>query len=158
MRDLQRLGQIARADREAMFSRNPRWALYRGRVLCVALCQGAALHYIDGATGIKDFDVWTFFAAHPRRPYPDPALYRGNTSRDFGPSRFGRHPADDRRRFTGRRVDLLSDSIEAALGAAPRAGVQAWLSAARRGTPAHLARKAVVLIEPDPGVVLWEGN
>jgi hypothetical protein len=82
-----------------MFRRTERWALYRGRVLCVALCQGATLHYIDRATGIKDFDVWTLFAAHPRRPYPDPVLYRRNTSRDFGPSRFGRHPADDRRRL-----------------------------------------------------------
>ena len=43
---------------------------------CVALGQGAARHYLDGQTGVKDFDVWTFFAAAPTRPYPDPALFR----------------------------------------------------------------------------------
>jgi hypothetical protein len=32
-------------------------------LVCVALCQGAALHFVDGENGVKDFDVWTFYAA-----------------------------------------------------------------------------------------------
>ncbi len=100
--DLSHLSAIAHADREQMFAKNPRWALYRNRLLCVALCQGAALHYIDGKNGIKDFDVWTFFAANPKRPYPDPALYRRNRHVDFASPKFGK--SDDPRYadFVGR--------------------------------------------------------
>ncbi len=29
--------------------------------LCVALCQGAALHFYDKKNGVKDFDVWFFY-------------------------------------------------------------------------------------------------
>ena len=36
--DLARLAEIARTDRERMFVRNPRWALYRDHLLAVALC------------------------------------------------------------------------------------------------------------------------
>src|SRR4051794_34728533 len=86
--ELRRLGEIARADRERMFESSPHWARYRDRLLAVALCQGAALHYLDGRTGVKDFDVWTFFAALPQR-YPDPALYRRNKTYDFGLSAHG---------------------------------------------------------------------
>jgi hypothetical protein len=57
-------------------------ARYRDRLLCVALCRGGALHYLDRSNGVKDFDVWTFFAALPDR-YPDRALYRRNKARDF---------------------------------------------------------------------------
>src|SRR5436309_7834001 len=109
--DLERLRDVARADREFMFERNPNWRAYRDRMLCVALCQGAALHYINGASGIKDFDVWTFFARSPARAHPDPALFRRRRAADFGASRFGRTtsaPAWIR----GRRIDLLARSLD----------------------------------------------
>jgi hypothetical protein len=57
--DLRSLAEIAAADRADRFLRRPRWGGYADRVLCVALCQGAALHYIDGKNGVKDFDVYT---------------------------------------------------------------------------------------------------
>jgi hypothetical protein len=150
--DLRRLGDIARADRERMFSHSPHWALYRERLLAVALCQGAALHYLDGRNGIKDLDVWTFFAALPSR-YPDRALYRRNKPYDFGPSRHGRHP--DLPGYAGRKVDLLSDSIPVSPDADPRESIRGWLRSERRGNPSHLATKAVVLIEPTLGQVVW---
>ena len=69
--DLARLAQIAAEDRMDLFARKTELGrLYWNRVLCVLLCQGAALHFIDGKNGVKDFDVWTFYRAHPRRPYP----------------------------------------------------------------------------------------
>lgn len=64
-RDLAELAAIAAEDRAARFARRPRWSVYRKRVICIALCQGAALHYVDGKTGVKDFDVWTFYSAFP---------------------------------------------------------------------------------------------
>jgi hypothetical protein len=56
-RDLFRLLEIAQADRNEFFSRRPRRKSYRYRslILCTALCQGAALHYVHGENGIKDF-------------------------------------------------------------------------------------------------------
>jgi hypothetical protein len=150
--DLRRLAEIARADREQMFQRSRYWAPYRSRVLAVALCQGAALHYIDGRNGVKDFDVWTFFAALGNR-YPDRALYRRNKSFDYGPSKFGRHP--DLPRFTGRKVDLLSDSIRASSGSDPVKAIRSWLRIESRGNPHHLAQKAIVLIEPELGRLVW---
>ena len=150
--DLRRLGEIATADREQMFARSRHWAAYRDRLLAVALCQGAALHYLDRRNGVKDLDVWTFFAALPSR-YPDPALYRRNKPYDYGPSRFGRHP--DLPGYLGRKVDLLSDSIPVRPDADPVESIRHWLRTERRGNPAHLAQKAVVLIEPARGRVVW---
>jgi hypothetical protein len=69
--DLRRLLDLATEDRDEFFARHPRWKkLYSKRILCIALCQGAAQHYVDGKTGVKDFDVWTFYAEHPEGQYP----------------------------------------------------------------------------------------
>lgn len=59
--DLKRLGQIAARDRDDLFRRKPDLGrLYSRRLFAVALCQGAALHYLNGKNGIKDLDVWSF--------------------------------------------------------------------------------------------------
>ena len=62
--DLLRLAALA-ADAEAeLFRRNPQGSgRYAGRLLGRALCQGAALHYVNGRNGVKDFDVWSFYAS-----------------------------------------------------------------------------------------------
>jgi hypothetical protein len=153
-RDLARLRDIARADRERMFNTNPRWAHYRDRLLCVALCQGAAFHLLRGYGGIKDFDVWSFFARSPKRPFPDPALYRRNGTADFGRSRFGRTPSA-LSTITGRRVDLLSRSLDASPGANPIDAVQMWLGNGRGRSARLLRQKAVILIEPLIGTIVW---
>jgi hypothetical protein len=61
--DLLRLAALA-ADAEAeLLKRNPQGSgRYAGRILCRALCQGAALHYVNERNGVKDFDVWSFYA------------------------------------------------------------------------------------------------
>ena len=63
--DLLRLLRLTRADRQEYFARfSQKWgAYYADRVICTALCQGAALHYACGEVGINDFDVYTFYAA-----------------------------------------------------------------------------------------------
>jgi hypothetical protein len=139
---LDRLSEIAAADRDDRFKRKPRWAPYRDRVLCVALCQGAALHYVDGKNGVKDLDVWTFFAEDPVGPFPP---------------RWRREKAFDLEPFRGHYVDLLGRSLHEEIGADPKGLVRRYLSQPRTATARALARKAVVLLDPEPlrGTVAW---
>lgn len=51
---LQRLARIALDDQAVMFTSSPHLAVYRDRLLLIALCQGGALHYIDRKNGVKD--------------------------------------------------------------------------------------------------------
>ena len=61
LQDLQRLSEIAGQDLECFIARDPVGrAGFVQTILCVALCQGAALHYVDNTSGVKDIDVYTF--------------------------------------------------------------------------------------------------
>jgi hypothetical protein len=151
--DLARLGRLAAEDRETFFSRNPEIGrLYRDRVLCVALCQGAALHFLDGKNGIKDFDVWTFFAHSPSHRFPP---RRPVMNADFGPSKFGRHSGDDG--LAGRRVDFIVRGIDCRPGADPVEVLRRYLTERRSKSARCLSKKAVVMIEPRSlrGQVVW---
>jgi hypothetical protein len=138
-------------DRERRFARRPRWEVYRDRVLLVALCQGAALHYIDHQNGVKDLDVWTFYARHPEGEFPP----RWRIMADFGSSELGRHPDDAG--FTGRHVDLIGRSIAATPADDPVGAVRAYLNARRTSSARALAEKAVVAIDPPMlrGTTVW---
>jgi hypothetical protein len=69
--DLRRLGELAAGAEEGLFARHPGCAgRYAGRLLCRALCQGAARHFVDGRHGVKDFDVWSLYAARGDGPFP----------------------------------------------------------------------------------------
>jgi len=141
--DLRRLAAIARHDRQDFFSRHPRWKnLYENRILCVALCQGAALHFVDGKNGIKDWDVWTFYRSHSEAPFP----YRRRGENEFGVPRFGRCLV--RSDFSGRCVDLIGRSIEAAPGEDPAISIRRYLSQGRTMSSRKLAEKAVIIIDP----------
>jgi hypothetical protein len=151
--DLLRLAELA-ADAEAeLFVRNPGGSgRYAGRLLGRALCQGAALHFVDQQNGVKDFDVWSFYAQLDDWPFPP--RWRG--TRDFGPSKFGRYP-DDPPRYLGRRVDLLGRSLPVPLGTDPVAAIRLYLAARRTTSALELAKKAAVLIDPRErvGEVAW---
>lgn len=152
-KDLLRIASIAEEDRAAFFSREPGWAkFYADRLIAVALCQGAALHYVDGRCGIQDFDVYTFFARHPARAW----YARRNMQVDFGDPYFG--TSLDKPGFVGRRVDLLGRSLDAAVGEDPAAAIRSWLRNGRgRESSVYLAKKAVVLLLPLErcGEVVW---
>lgn len=151
-RDLKRLAQFAAEQRRDFFRTHPDWArLYSRRVLCSALCQGAALHFARGDVGINDFDVYTFYAASPKRAW----YAKARSVRDFGDPKFGQ--SVDKPGFVGRRVDLMSRGIPANLRENPVAAVQRYLRSDRPGTVRFLAEKAVVLIDPKPlrGRLIW---
>jgi hypothetical protein len=110
------------------------------------------VHYLNDKNGVKDFDIWSFYAQCDDWPFP--ARWRG--TRDFGPSKFGRYPADPPR-YSGRRVDLLGRSLPVALGTDPADAIRRYLAAQRTTSAKALAAKAVVLIEPQnrAGEVVW---
>lgn len=150
--DLHRLGALASEDRDDFFTRLRDWAeLYEDRVLCTALCQGAALHYVDGTTGVNDFDVYSFFVQHPKRPW----FAKRRRVRDFGDPKFGR--SVDKPNFIGRRVDLMGRGIPSAGSANPIWSVVNFLSVGSTETARQLASKAVVIVEPHEycGQVAW---
>ena len=184
---LDRLADLAARDHEA-FTRPAGRPEYRPRRLLAVLGQGAARHYLDclaghdpgSSTGVKDLDVWTFYAAIPGTAFP---AARRETHADFGLSSLGRQSydlADARtareqalwRRFAayqGRRVDFLMRALPVRPGA-PYAeiiqAVQDWL---RRGAASsqlkkpsawHLAQKAMVTLTPAPqrGQILWPAD
>ena len=151
-KDLQRLAELATEQRTRFFHERSDWRrLYSRRVLCTALCQGAAVHYTGGNAGINDFDVYTFYASHPERTW----YARARSVRDFGHPKFGR--SIDRPDFVGRRVDLMARGIPADPHENPITALQRYLCSDRPGTVRFLAEKAVVLIDPKPlrGRVIW---
>jgi DNA-binding transcriptional regulator YiaG len=150
--DLIRLGRRAAEDRAAFFGRKPDTAaLYSSRLFAVALCQGAAMHYIDGKNGVKDFDVWSFFSESPIRMFPP----RRRGEADFGDPKFG--VSSDAPSFVGRRVDLIGRSIPDANPSDPVGTLRRYLGHVRTKSARLLALKAVVLIEPTEllSTVVW---
>jgi hypothetical protein len=141
-RVLDRLSAIAAEDRKDRFARRSRWAVYGDRILCVALCQGAALHYVDGLNGVKDLDVYTFYARHEVGEFPP----RWRLERQF-----------DRAPFSGHYVDLIGRSLREHVDADPAEALRRYLSAPRSATARALSQKAVVLLDPEPlrGTVVW---
>lgn len=172
---LDRLGAIAQEDHE-FFTRSDGRPEFADRRVAVVLAQGGASHFLDGECGVKDFDLWTFYAALPGVAFPA----KRNRHVDFGPSEFGRqrydfaaakNPAELGRfrrwdQFRGRRVDLLMRDLPVPPGAPPRQVVHAlrdWLKAGaasaapRPPSSYYLAQKAVVLIDPKRrrGEIVW---
>jgi hypothetical protein len=149
--DLERLLELARHDRRQFFAKHPGWAqYYADRILGTALCQGAAWHYVRGDIGINDFDVYTFYAANPARPWYAKRL----ASVDFGDGKFGCSEIS-RPGFIGRRVDLMGRALKVPPGTDLGAALRSYLRSTRTATARELGKKAVVLLEPRIGEVVW---
>jgi len=154
--DLLRLLRLAQRDRLDFFDRYPTWGrLYRNRVLCTALCQGAALHYMDPTVGINDFDIYSFYSDHPDRQWYAKRLQPV----DYGDPKFGVSEISPKH-YIGRRVDLMSRALDASPGTDPFNAITAYLRSGRTRTARELAANAVVLLEPVEklGKVVWPTN
>ncbi|PXW30380.1 UNVERIFIED_CONTAM: hypothetical protein DES50_108190 [Williamsia faeni] len=152
---LERLRVSAVAERERMFRQNPRLEVYRNRVVLVALCQGAAWHYRDPTVGVKDFDVYTFYAAHPTERMNE----RAKSRFDFGRSIFGIHPDElkKRRPRKGRHIDLMRKLFNVKRDADPIEALHAYLNAQETDSAYFIAEKSVIGLEPESvfGRILW---
>jgi hypothetical protein len=141
--DLERIASVTIRTLAGIFDRAPVAGLYRDRMFLLALAQGSALHYLNRTNGIKDFDVWAFFEAGAAKPFP----HRKRWCTDFGPSRFGRHPDDNR--YCGRRLDLMGRSIDFADGESPQGAVRRWLAS---------QAKSAIALRQKPMYCLWPRN
>lgn len=147
-RDLERLHRLVGEAHKLYSANRPD---LKGKLVAGCLAQGAAAHYADGKTGVKDLDLWLFYDA--RRLTTD-MPNRTVRTLDFGPSHHGRHPADDSTVFTGRRVDAMARGVTDHLDD-PSAAVRHWL--AKTSQSAKLLRsRPVILVWPKPllGTVL----
>ena len=158
--DLNVLKKRALKERERFFDRNPRYReLYQNALIAITLCQGAALHFLDEKNGIKDFDIWYFYANTPNLRYPHRALKQV----DSGMRKFGIHPSDAKRRYVGRRIHLMGRAIDCQhkLGQHdPRKCVLRYLMDHKTETARRLSEKAVIGLWPESifGKVIWAGT
>jgi len=166
---LDRLAEIARQDRLRFVAKQPD---LRNQFLASALVQGGAQHWVDGKHGVKDLDVYSFFAL-PRGYARFPADIR-QVHADFGRSELGRAVYDPNwaksgkrlkdferwSQFEGRRVDLMLRGLAVGVSQDPVGAIQAWLRSGRSerdGSRWYLAQRPVILIEPSAhrGEVIW---
>ncbi len=140
-KDLKRITDIALRRLGSVFSHAHVAALYRDRLLLLALCQGGAQHYVDRKNGLKDIDVWAFFREGPSKPFPYRTVWRA----DLGPSHLGRHPSD--RTYTGRRIDIIGRSIPWHQGEPADHAVRAWLNGGSKSAK-YIASRPVIGLAP----------
>ncbi|MDH5561590.1 MAG: hypothetical protein OEY59_12135 [Deltaproteobacteria bacterium] len=118
--------------------------------LCVALCQGAAMHFNDKKNGVKDFDVWFFY------PFNQKHLpYRTMWNWDYQNKKFGRHPNFSE--YKGRKVDVIVRSIKNYIVGDPVGTIFTYFEKEKTDTSKLLAQKAVVLLSPEKysGKTIW---
>jgi hypothetical protein len=132
--DLANLATIAEQVHDRLLERSES-ARESGALLARALCQGGARHLCDGKTGVKDWDVWSF--------YPE--------GRATFPARWHGHAV-----YLGRPVDLFGRTLPVLAGTDPAQAIVDWLMGGR-GSARYLAEDPVVLIWPPErsGEVVW---
>jgi hypothetical protein len=142
------LCNLARAEEKAFFRRNTHLVeLYQDRVVAVALCQGAALHYLDQHNGVKDFDIHFFYRQNPEHPRLSRTVYYI----------WVKVPDYGERRIDFVRTVIPTKHLEKPKNENPTALLQKFLLNAPTDNARHLAEKAVVGLYPDDlfGTIIW---
>ena len=100
------------------------------------------MHYVDGRNGVKDLDVWTFFAESGAGPFP----HRWRRERVF-----------ELPPFEGHYVDLIGRSLREPADVDPVEALRRYLSEGRTASAKALSLKASVLLHPQRlrGTVAW---
>jgi len=152
--DLERLLKLAQKDLNTFIKKDPKYAELKNKIIAICLCQGAGLHYQDGKTGIRDFDVYTFFSDDCKVRYP----VRRCSVADFGSDKFGKtqpHPYKTNRlhpEFVGRHVDLLARHINNTGDF--KTSITNYLEHKETDTAMYLSQKGVVCLYPELGTIL----
>lgn len=151
--DFDRLIELARVWLADLALRKPATCgAYADQVLMTCLAQGGARHYLDRDRGVKDLDVWTFFRARADGAFPSRTVWK----RDFGQSRFGKHPEDVG--YQGRRVDLIGRSIQCADHEQPAVAVCRWLEGSSASALELRKAPVLALVHGKKPIVIWKPN
>jgi len=105
---LLKLKEIALTDQNNFFKHYPDYIIFKDKLYAVLLVQGASKHYVDGITGIKDFDILVLYKENTSNNKC--ICYRRMKSYDCGMPNFGRYPKD-RKKYSNRRVDIRMGEI-----------------------------------------------
>jgi len=124
--------------------------------------QGAALHYLDGENGIKDFDVLILFRENLSISDNSGCLikipFRRVGSEDSGMAEFGRYPTD-RVQYKSRRVDIMMRELKQEYLIPNDIANSVRNSFRESNTPSirHWRKKAAIGLWPDAilGMVIW---
>ena len=141
--DLRRLLELSRKDISDFFERNSRYKKsYENREALIALCQGAALHYVDKKMALKT-SMYGFFIPNST------SLFRTEEGGvvDFGLSKFGKR--ENMKGFSGRSVDVLMRSDGSFNNGSPEECLQHYFTKSKTKTAKLLSRKAVVGLYPE---------
>lgn len=146
--ELESLLALATAEEADFFTRrNPHLIEpYRDRLLCFALCQGAALQFLGRGYGVGDFDIHFFYAQNPAKPRL---------------CRKPKHAVSDVGGFNSIPMDYLRTVVPGATPTTQLESIVVQLQSFLRRRPTsnafHLSQKAVVGLFP-PGLFgreLW---
>lgn len=147
IKDLEKLKELGLKEHEEFFERNPHLKeAYYNSLIGIALCQGAASHYLNPKVGIKDFDIWHFYVEDENTNFPN----RAKKSIENG--------------YKGRRIDFLKRAIPKNIYQKypddPEKVIMEYLFQRDTKTKNLLLQKAIIGLYPDKifSKVLWEGE
>lgn len=147
LNDLKALQKLALEEHEEFFKRNRHLKdAYYDSLVGIALCQGAASHYINSSVGIKDFDIWHFYAENKDIGFP----YRAHKSIENG--------------YKNRSIDFLKRAINQKLcenySNNPKQSIMEYLFERNTITKRILLKKAIIGLFPKEifGEVMWKGE
>ena len=145
--NLEQLKELAYKEHEEFIKRNPHLRdFFYNSLIGVCLCQGAASHYLNPATGIKDFDIWHFYRESKHMSFP----YRAHKSIEGG--------------YKGKRIDFLKRAIPERIchlyPSEPGRIILDYLREKDTRTKRELLKKAIIGLCPGSifGEILWEGQ
>ena len=140
---------LAHAEKELerfLSTLNSKYGAYRSQLVAICLCQGAAKHYVDEVTGVKDVDIWLFFEEHDTVKIP----HRGNARKEVHANL---------RKLGPKRIDFMKKMILSRFVVKDDAQktMQNYLSLAATSTSGELSAKPVIGLSPNAifGRVLW---
>lgn len=116
------------------------------RLIGIFLCQGAACHYLDHKTGVKDWDIWHFYVKNTETYFP----YRKHERIEDG--------------YKDKPIDFLKRAISRDIfdccKRQPEATVMKYMLERNTKTKKELLKKAIIGLHPDIvfGKVLWKGT
>ncbi len=118
-----------------------KYSVYRDKLIAIALCQGAALHFIDKKNGVKDIDVWFFFEEDEKVKIP----HRNNMLKSY---------CIECPNFGVKRIDCLKKMISLTIiGMAgskdPLQVLRTYLKHAGTQTAYFLSQKPCIILYPN---------